>query len=206
MTYILIILTSIISILAFNNHELFSKLQFNAYQIFHRKEWYRMISHGFLHADWTHLLINMLVLYFFGTATEEWLKVLESEGLISMYRLVYVIFYLVAIVIASTLSLIKHRNDIWYNSVGASGAASAVLFFNIFFDPWGDIQLYFVISIPGIILGVFYLIYSHIMSRKQIDNINHDAHFIGAVFGFVFPLILKPGLIHHFIAELRQIG
>jgi membrane associated rhomboid family serine protease len=206
MTIVIIAITSIISIVAFTNDELFSRLQFNAYSVYHRKEWYRMITHGFLHANWTHLIVNMLVLFFFGTAAENWLKQMEAQKMISMYRFVYLVFYLLGIFFASTLSLLKHKNDEWYNSVGASGAVSAVLFFNIFFNPWQKVYVYALIPVPGIILGALYLIYSQYMSKRRVDNINHDAHFIGAVFGFVFPLILYPGLFRHFIAELISMG
>jgi hypothetical protein len=40
------------------------------------------------------------------------------------------------------------------------------------------------------------------MSRKNADNINHDAHFAGAIFGFVFPILLKPDLFTIFIYKL----
>lgn len=206
MTIIIIVFTSLISVIAFNNYDVFSKMQFNAFQIYHRREWHRIITHGFLHANWTHLIVNMFVLYFFGTATENWLRQMEAEGMIKMYRLVYLLFYFIGIIIASSISLVRHKDDTWYNSVGASGAVSAVLFFNIFFDPWGKVNLYAFIPIPGIIFGVLYLIYSQYMSRKQTDNINHDAHFLGAVFGFLFPLILNPELFRYFIHQLLNMG
>jgi membrane associated rhomboid family serine protease len=204
MTIIIIGITVLISIAAFNNRQLFERFQFNAYRIYHHKEWYRILTHGFLHANYTHLIVNMLVLFFFGTAAEKWLQVLESDGMIKYYRLVYVLFYLVAIILASSISLFKHKNNTWYNAVGASGAVSAVLFFNIFFNPWEKIYVYALIPVPGIILGVAYLVYSHIMGKKQADNINHDAHLLGAIFGFVFPLLLDVRLINHFIHELLR--
>ena len=204
MTIIIIVITSLISITAFVNRELFARLQFNAYQIYHRKEWYRLITHGFLHANYTHLIVNMLVLFFFGTAAEQWLRVLESDGLIKFSRLVFVAFYLLSVMIASLSSLIRHKDNAWYNAVGASGAVSAVLFFNIFFNPWEKIYVYALIPIPGIILGVAYLIYSQYMSKKEVDNVNHDAHFLGALFGFIFPLLLDMRLINHFIHELLR--
>jgi membrane associated rhomboid family serine protease len=204
MTIIIIVITVLISIAAFYNRELFSKLQFNAYQVYHGKEWHRLLTHGFLHANYTHLIVNMLVLFMFGTAAEQWLQGLETDGIIKYYRLVFVLFYLAAIVLASSISLFKHKEDAWYNSVGASGAVSAILFFNIFFNPWEKLYVYALIPVPGIILGVVYLVYSQYMSRKETDNINHDAHFVGAVFGFIFPLLLDIRLINHFIHELLR--
>lgn len=204
MTIIIIVITVLISIAAFNNRKLFAKLQFNAYQIYHRKEWYRLLTHGFLHANYTHLIVNMLVLFFFGTAAEQWLQVLESDGLIKFSRLVFVGFYLLSVMFASSISLVRHKDNTWYNAVGASGAVSAILFFNIFFNPWEKIYVYALIPVPGIILGAVYLIYSQYMSKKEVDNVNHDAHFLGAVFGFIFPMLLDIRLINHFIHELLR--
>ena len=202
MTIIIISITVVISILAFRDQSLFSKLQFNPYQVFHRKEWYRLITHGFVHAGWWHLFLNMFVLYFFGQTVEAYLNQMEIQGIIKFPKLVYILFYFLSMVFASTISLFKHKNDIWYNAVGASGAVSAIVFFSIFFEPWEKLYLYGVIGIPGIILGILYIIYSHYKSKRGGDNVAHDAHLLGAVFGFVFPLFIDLGLIRHFITEL----
>jgi membrane associated rhomboid family serine protease len=204
MTYLLIAITVIISILAFNNHELFTKLQFNPYQVVHRKQYYRIISHGFIHAGWWHLFVNMFVLYFFGRTVEAYLNLLAVQGIIKFPILIYLVFYLVAIVFASSISLFKQKDNAWYNAVGASGAVSAVLFFSIFFDPWQSIGVYF-IPVPGIIFAVLYVIYSHYQSKRGQDNIAHDAHLLGAIFGFVFPLFLNIGLFNHFISKLLDL-
>lgn len=203
-TYVLIAFTSLISIPAFKNQDWFSKLQFNPYQVYHRKQWYRMLTHGFLHANWTHLIINMLVLYFFGPHVENHLNNILGPGLQQWHNLVYLFFYFAAIIVASLTSLFRHRNDPWYNAVGASGAVSAVLFLFIFFNPWELLYLYGIIPIPGIIMGVAYLIYSHYMSKRESDNVNHDAHISGAVFGFIFPLFIDVRLIIDFINRLTD--
>ncbi len=202
MTYILVALTALVSIPAFSNNEWFLKMQFNAYQIVHRKEYYRMITHGLLHSNWMHLIVNMLVLIFFGPNVEKYLSAILSPGLQPWSHLVYVLFYFGAMIIASLTSLFRHKDDPWYNAVGASGAVSAVLFLFIFMNPWELLYLYGVIPIPGIISGVLYLIYSHYMSRKGTDQINHDAHISGAIFGFVFPLIINYRLIFYFMDQL----
>ncbi len=194
----------LISISGFNNPELFAKLQFNPYQVVNRGEYYRLLTHGFLHAGWWHLIVNMFVLFLFGRVTEFYLQNLQEAGIIKIYRLIYILFYLVAIIISSLVSLIKHRDNIWYNSVGASGAVSAVIFFSIFFNPWERLYLYAMLPIPGIVFGALYLIYSQYMSRREGDNINHDAHFVGAVFGFLFPLLLDAGLFNYFIQQLTS--
>jgi len=204
MTLLLIGITSLISILAFSNHVLFDKLQLNPYQVFHKKEWYRILSHGFLHADWTHLIINMLVLFSFGSSVEQIFKSLATEGIIQSPILSYVILYFASMIMATVTTVKKQKDNIWYNSVGASGAVSAVVFTSIFFQPMASVYFYAVIPIPGIVFGILYLAYSHYMSKRGGDNINHDAHFIGAVFGFIFPLFLDHRLIFVFIDQLTN--
>ena len=205
MTILLIIITSIISIIAFSNRDLFAKLQFNAYLVIQRKQWYRLISHGFVHANWSHLLVNMFVLYFFGSTTEEELFKLADYDIVSFPILTYILFYFSALIISSSISLAKHKDDHWYNAVGASGAVAAVLYFSIFFDPWSSLRLYFFIPIPAIVFAILYIVYSHYMGRKGQDNIGHEAHLMGAVYGFIFPLFIDLDLIKVFIHELINI-
>lgn len=205
MTYLLIALTSIISILAFNNREIFDKLQLNTYATYHKKEWYRVLSHGFLHADWIHLFINMFVLYSFGRSVENIFNQLAVEGIIKSPVLSFVILYFASMIFATITSIKNHKDDYWYNSVGASGAVSAVVFTHIFFYPLQSIELYAIIPIPGIVLGIAYLIYSSYMSKRGKDNVNHDAHLIGAVFGFLFPIVLEPKLINVFLNQILNI-
>ncbi len=205
MTYIIIVFTIIFSIAALRSSEYFSKFQFNAYQIYHRKEWYRLLSHGFLHANWTHLIVNMLVLFIFGPVVEQYFKYYLSPGAVKFSWFIFLLFYLSGIVLSSLLSLYKQKNNAWYNSVGASGAVSAIIFSYIFFNPWKMLYLYGLLPVPGIILGAVYLIYSQYMSKRNIDNINHDAHFIGAVFGLIFPIILDYRLLGNFISELLRL-
>lgn len=202
MTLILIAITSIVSIMAFNRRDLMAKMQFNPYQTYHRKEWHRLISHGFLHADYTHLIINMIVLFSFGSSVERTFNQLEAAGHMSQPRVYFVALYLGAILVSSLTTLKKHKDNYWYNAVGASGAVSAVVFTHIFFAPWSKLYLYFLIGIPGIVFGPLYLAYSYYMSKKNADMINHDAHFIGAVFGFLFPLLINPKFINIFLNQI----
>lgn len=205
MTILLIVITSAISILAFNRRDISDKLQLNPFAVYHKKEWFRIISHGFIHADWAHLIINMFVLFSFGNAVENIFDQLEVEGIIKSSVLSFVILYFTSMILATVTSIKNHKDDPWYNSVGASGAVSAVVFTSIFFQPLAKLYFYAVIPIPGIVFGVLYLAYSHYMSKKSKDNINHDAHFIGAVFGFLFPLILEPKLINVFLGQLFNV-
>ncbi|MCK4748407.1 MAG: rhomboid family intramembrane serine protease [Bacteroidales bacterium] len=202
MTLFIIIITLIITILAFYSEEIMTRLMLNPYQVYHKREWYRLITHGFLHADWTHLIINMIVLYSFGSNVERWFDQLKTSGYISSPALMYSLLYFGGIIMSSLITIIRHRNNRWYNSVGASGAVSAVIFTSIFFSPLDRLYFFAVIPIPGILFAVLYLVYSSYMSRRSRDNINHDAHFLGAVFGFVFPILIDLDLLSHFIREL----
>ena len=202
MTLLILLFTSVISVIAFRNNSLMRLLQFNSYLIWHKKEFYRLITHGLVHADWMHLIINMLVFYSFGISVERILNAMMEGGWIAYPKLDYLILYISAIIVSSLVSLFKHRNNFNYNSVGASGAVSSIVFFSIFFSPWEKVYFYGVIGLPGIILGAIYLIYSYYMGKKGMDNINHDAHFVGAVYGFVFPLLIDTQLFDVFLKSL----
>ncbi len=197
MTIIIIIITVIISFTAFNKTELLYRYQFNAYQVLKRNQWYRIITHGFLHANWNHLIVNMIVLFFFGGAVENYFN--HYLGSSTLY---FITLYVCSIVFSSLYDLKKYANDYNYNALGASGATSAVVFAFIFFDPWQLLYFFFVIPIPGIVFGVLYLAYSYYMNKKQIDNIGHSSHFYGALFGFLFPILVKPELFSIFLQKL----
>lgn len=201
MTIGIIIITSIISILSFSRPGIFSKLQFNPYLVYHRREYHRLFTHAFLHADWMHLIINMFVLFSFGTSVENYFEQLSGAGIVKHPNLSYLLLYAGSIIFATTTTLLKHKDNSLYNSVGASGAVSAIVFTSIFFAPLNKIFLYF-IPLPGILAAVLYLVYSHYMSRRNKGNINHDAHFLGAIFGFLFPVFIDPDLTKLFLQQL----
>ncbi len=194
---IIILITAGISAIAFNNYELKNKLILWPRAMNNNPaEYYRFITSGFIHADWNHLIFNMLTLYFFGRNAEYWF---DAIGRPSLYPLMYV-----AAIIASSLpSYIKHRNNPYYAALGASGGVSAILFCSVYLAPWSTIYVWF-IPIPAIIAGVLYLVYSAYMSKQQSDNIGHDAHFWGAVFGFLFTFVFDPTHGRIFIEQLVQ--
>ena len=194
----LILVIVLTSVFAFKQQDIMTGLEFNAYKIYHRHQYYRILTHAFLHANWEHLIVNMIVLYSFGMAVEHYFQ--QYFGTIgSTY---YLILFFGSVIFSSLLSLYKQRNNPYYNAIGASGAVSAILFTAIFFDPWSNIYFFGILPIPGIIFGVLYLYYSYYMSTKKSDNIGHDAHFLGAVFGFFFPVILQPSLLMDFFKVL----
>jgi len=154
-----------------------------------------------MHANWAHLLVNMLVLWSFGVALMSYFRLLWGNFAILHFLLLYVL----SIGVSSIYTIIKHKDDSNYNAVGASGATSAVVFASLVFDPWHLIYFFGVIPVPGIVFGVLYLFYSYRMGKKGQDNIGHDAHFWGAIFGLLYPLIVKPQLISYFFNQLINI-
>lgn len=200
-TIIIILITAGISIYAFERRDIMSKLIFNPYVVNVRKEWYRFFSHGLIHADYTHLAVNMWVLYIFGKNVEAG----YSLNLGAMGPIAFVLMYVSAIGVASISTYVKYKDNPSYNSLGASGATSAVLYASIMLNPFGGIGLLFIpIYIPAIVFGILYLIYSSYMSKKGGDNVNHEAHFYGAVFGFLYTLLLKPKLGLEFIDQVKD--
>lgn len=198
-TYIIIGLTVVVSFFCFDKQEWIYKLSFNPYRVVKHNEWYRLITHGFVHADMMHLLVNMFTFWSFGTYIESLFKQ------IGLGALGYLGLYFGGMIFASLYDLIKRRDNPGYSSIGASGAVSAVLFASILFFPWGKILFFAVLPIPGIIFCALYLIYCQYMSRHSQDHVNHNAHFYGALFGFIYPILLKPSLLNHFIEQLTNI-
>ncbi len=206
LTLTLIVLTSIVSIIAFNNLEFFNKLKFNAYLVYHKKEYSRILSHAFIHSGWMHLIFNMYVLWMFGEMIEPAFS--SPDFFPHTYKigsLLYMLMYVLAIPIATIPSIIKHKNNHYYNSVGASGAVSAVVFTTILLAPTLPLGIIFIpIRLPAYIFGLLYLAYTVYMSKRNKDNIAHEAHFVGSVFGLIFPIILNPGLIENFIFQITH--
>lgn len=198
-TFLLIGVTAFISYRAFQHPAFLDKALFIPYRIAHSKEYERSISHLFIHANWEHLIFNMLTLFFFGMSVESMLKV-QFGPTGTAY---YLVLYFAGGIAASVYSFFKHKDDWHYRSLGASGAVSAVLFANILFNPMGKIYLFFIpIGIPSFIFGPLYLFYSAYMAKRGTDNVGHDAHFWGAVFGFVFPIMLDPSFFPLFIGQI----
>jgi membrane associated rhomboid family serine protease len=182
------------SIIAFGNRATFDRLTLRPYLVTRNSaQAYRVVTHAFIHADWMHLLFNMIALWSFGAAAYECLS-----GVTPAPAMHFMIMYFGAILFSSLPDLIKRRNNPGYSSVGASGAVSAVIFFTILFSPWHLIFIFF-IPCPGIIFGVLYLIYSGFMSRQSGGIINHDAHLYGALFGLLYPLFVLPEIYNLFI-------
>lgn len=187
---IIFIFTLITSIYAFNDHQLYGKFMMHPYTVSKGKKLYTFITSGLIHADWMHLFFNMFTFYFFA---------FRLELMIGHWQ--FGLLYFLSLILSDIPTVIKHRNDFWYNSLGASGAISAILFSYILFEPMNLIGVMF-IPMPAIVFAVLYLAYSWYMAKNAKDNIGHDAHFFGAITGLIFTVIFVSGIIPYFIEKL----
>lgn len=199
-TTILIALNVAASMYAWKNQNIYQKWMMNPYQVHTKREYYRFLTSGFIHVDTMHLLFNMLMLYFFGDYAEGILFMVAGNA----GTLVYVLFYVVGIIISELPTYFKHRNHPQYNSLGASGAVSAVLFLFILFYPLEKLYLFGMVPIPGFLLGIFYILYSIQMGKRKMDNINHDAHLYGALYGIIFGIVSYPEVIYLFVQQISE--
>jgi membrane associated rhomboid family serine protease len=183
-TIILIGITVLVSWLAFNNPRLMERLLLWPPAIQRQHQYDRLITHGFVHADFQHLLFNMITLFFFGRLVEQFFA--DYIGSIG-----FVLFYLSALLVAILPTYLRHRQDPRYRSLGASGAVSAVLFAFILLQPWSMIFVFF-LPVPAIVYGVIYVGYSIWMDRQGHGNVNHSAHLWGAGYGVLFTLLMEP--------------
>lgn len=199
-TYIIIGLTVIVSMYAFNQRSVMASLIMNPYIIAEKQQYYRFVTSGFIHNDHMHLIFNMFSFYFFGTAVERVFDMIfGSAG--SIY---FIALYVLAIVVSDLPTYFKHRSNPRYNSLGASGGVAAVIFAYIIFQPLQDICIYFALCLPGFILGILYVIFSWYQGRKSNDNINHDAHLYGALFGLIFCIVMYPRSISYFFDQISN--
>lgn len=202
-TLILIALNVIFSIIGFSNAAMLDKTIGWPYYTKRENQYYRFITSGFLHADWMHLFFNMFTLYFFGSAIEQIFKEYGLGG-----NAAYLSLYFLGLIASDIPSFLKHKDDYNYRSLGASGAVSAVVFAAIIFNPWGSIYLYGALKISAALYAVLYVVYCVYMGKKNQDNVNHDAHLWGSVFGLVFTLaliaVLQPVLFEGIIDMLKK--
>ncbi|MES2456084.1 MAG: rhomboid family intramembrane serine protease [Bacteroidota bacterium] len=189
---IIMLFTVVTSIYAFNDHSLYGRFMLNPYQVSKGRNVHTLITSGLIHADWMHLIFNMITFFSFGFALEQ-----------MMGSLNFGILYFVSLIASDLPTVFKHKNDMWYNSLGASGAISAVLFSFILFMPFSTMRIMPIpIDIWAIVFGPLYLVYCVYAAKQSRDNINHDAHFYGALAGMILTIILQPGIIPSFLTQI----
>lgn len=192
-------ITVAISLLAFQKPEWMDAMIMSPYRISRRGEYWRFITSGFIHADFAHLFFNLFSFYFFGTQLSYIFTVIfPGYGDIA-----FVIFYLLGILVADLPTYFKQKNNHYYNSLGASGAVSAVIFAGIMFFPTEKIYLFGLLGIPGFIYAGLFTWYSIAMDRRGRDNVNHSAHLYGGLFGIVFVSIAYPQVWISFVQQIK---
>ncbi len=194
-TLVILIATGLISASALNNRELFYKLDFQPFMIDRNKQWYRFLTHAFLHADWGHLVVNMFVFYQFGKMVESYFELFFGPRWIVYFCLLY----LGGILFSTIPGYARNRTNYNYHAVGASGAVSAIVYAFILMEPMAPLGLFLIpFRIPAWIFGLLYLALEYYLDKNSKSNVAHSAHYFGAVFGLLFTFILKPELLLRF--------
>ncbi|MET4080513.1 membrane associated rhomboid family serine protease [Pedobacter sp. UYP30] len=189
---IIFVFTVVTSLYAFSDNSVYGKFMMHPYSVSRGHKVYTLITSGLIHGDWMHLFFNMFTFYAFA---------FTLERLIGSWQ--FGLLYFVSLILSDLPTVFKNKDNFHYNSLGASGAISAVLFSYILFNPLSKIYLFFIpIGIPAIIFGVLYLVYCAYASKQSRDNINHDAHLFGALTGLIFTIIFVPGILHVFFTTL----
>ncbi len=201
-TLVIILFTALVSISAFGRKSMIDQLIFDPVAITRKGQWYRFFTCGIIHADWEHLLFNMLSLYLFGQIVEPAFQsqvLFESNG-----KLFYLLLYTLALPLSLLPTYVQHLNNHRYRSLGASGAVSAIVFVGILFNPTAKMGFFLIPPIiPGYIFGPLYLMVSAWLGKRGSDQINHSAHISGAIAGVALTCLLA-GQLHTPYQPLEQ--
>ncbi|WP_343690599.1 rhomboid family intramembrane serine protease [Chitinophaga sp.] len=199
LTFTIILITCLVSLTTmFYNPDKIDELSLRPTMIRDRKQYYRFITCGLVHADLLHLGFNMFSLYFCGRFIEDIFETIFHS------KFYFLIFYVLGIILSGIPTYLRHKNDDYYSSIGASGAVSAVIYATVLFAPWATIRV-LVIPMPLIVYAVLYMAMTVYLDKRQYgDGINHSAHLWGAIFGLVFPIIFKPSIALYFLDQLMH--
>ena len=203
LTLILCVFTGIVSWQALSNSELFSKLSLSPFRVKHNREIYRLWSHTLVHVDMGHLFFNLFAMFSFGQAVERSMPIVFAQSDIPEVLLPYItqsvqqkvlfaLLYLGAAAFATIPAMKKHGDNVYYRSVGASGAVSAVMMLYMFMFPTSKLLFFFILPLPGWIAIILFFGLEYYMNKRMNSNIAHDAHLAGAIFGILFLLVCKP--------------
>lgn len=202
-TLVLIAVNIVASLIALNSQDMFAKALMWPYGVKKYNQYYRFITSGFIHADYVHLFFNMFTLFFFGKAVEIYFSFYGLGG-----NIAYLALYFLGLVASDLPTYFKQKDNYHYHSLGASGAVSAVVFSAIVFNPWSAIYLYGALKLSAFLYAGLYIFYCVYMSKRGGDNVNHDAHLWGALFGFGFTVALiaamQPQLLEGIWEEFRH--
>lgn len=182
------------------------RLMLKPYAVKHNNEWYRILTHGFIHADTTHLFFNLFVLWQFGGAVENRLAAGQAEqGIALPGNYTFLMLYFGGLLIASIPAMYKHNDNPGYASLGASGAVSAVLMAYILCFPTAKLLLFFIVPMPAFLAGALFFAYESYMNRAGGTRIAHDAHLWGAAYGVVFTFASDGGTMERLISAIQMV-
>lgn len=204
-TIIIIVITSLISIIAFKDNDLMSRLIFHPPAVKQGK-WYRLFTYGVVHADYTHLIFNMFTLYFFGPEIERTFKLVLGQTSGSIF---FILLYLTALFVSIITTYIKKKDNASYYSLGASGAVSAIIFAYVLINPMNYMGILFIpIMLPAFLFGLIFILISMSLDKKQAGGINHSAHITGGIYGIIYTLAIffvfaDINLISSFIGQIK---
>ena len=182
---LLIAFNVLMSYKGFSNIGFFERYKFSISAL-NQKQYFRLVSSGFLHVDSAHLVFNMFALYMFGD------YVIQNTGVY-----LFVLIYMFSLLAGNFFTYINHKKEPSYSAVGASGAVSGIVYSSILLFPQMQLVLIlFPIPMPGYVFGILYLFYTLFGIKSRNDNIGHTAHFGGAIAGFAITIIIFPELIY----------
>ncbi len=192
----ILLLIALMSVLSFMNGAFIERFLLYPYDVVHRRKWYMLLTHGFVHADMGHLLFNMISLYSIGFLL---------EATIGSAR--FAAIYFGSLIIGALPSTYRNRDNVSYKALGASGAISGLFFCGMLYYPWEKIYMFFIpIGIPWFIFAFLFLLISYFGARKSQSHIGHDVHFFGALTGFFVTIIIDPPVLVSFVHDLFHLS
>lgn len=204
-TYIIIAITAVTSIMAFGNRSLMERFIFYPPAV-KQGEWYRLFTYGLLHADYTHLIFNMFTLFFFGVDIE---KTYQAVFGMQTGSIIYSLLYVSALLVSIFPTYLKNKNNQSYHGLGASGSVSAIIFAYILINPMNFMGVMFIpVWLPAFIFGIIFVLVSLWLDKKQSGGINHSAHITGGIYGLIFMIVVFAAaadinLLAEFVNKIR---
>lgn len=176
----LIVTNTFFSYKGFINFNFFDRYKLNVGEIIYSRQYNRLLTSAFLHEDWMHLVFNMFSLFFFSPIVIEYTT-----------EFYFLLLYFVSVLGGNIFSILLNKNKSYFSAVGSSGGVTGVVFSSIYLFPEMTISVFF-IPMPAWIFGVIYLSYSLFGIKQQFDNVGHEAHIGGAIFGMLIIFLYYP--------------
>jgi len=190
--WILLATTVLISLYSFRRRDVMEALLLHPWSIMRKKQYYRLLSYGLIHADMLHLLFNMIAMYSVSLVLEQ-----------AMGSTRFILLYLGAMVLAAGIPAWRHRDNPGYSALGASGAVSALFFAGMLYFPTAKVMVFLLpVPLPWPVFAILFIVVSIIGGRRNWGNIGHDVHLYGALSGLGLTILLDPGVVDHFLSTI----